>query len=134
MNLAGPRRAEEEVAEHVSELPPETKSALRQRCCLQERLRARGAASPPLPRPVHPAVRDHGAVRAAPETLLTLRHVQKSRSLPVLQLIKSGETEKKLTASFLSYVRPVVQCMIQTFYLCYDVPLKRNDAGAQTSY
>lgn len=134
MNPVGPRRAEEEVAERVSELPPETRSALRQCCRLQERLGARGAASPRLPRPVHPAVRDHGAVRAAPETLLTLRRVQKSRSLPVLQLIKSRETEEKQSASFLLYVRPDVQCMLQTFYLCYDVPLKRNNSGAQTSY
>lgn len=71
-NLAGAGGAEEEVAECVSELPPEERPSLHQRCGLQERLGTRRAASPRLPCPVHPPVRDLSVVRSltavAPET------------------------------------------------------------------
>lgn len=65
---AGSVWAEKKVEERLSELPSEQRSLLQQHLRVQERFRAHDAVSPQLPGAVHPAVRDHGAVRASTTT------------------------------------------------------------------
>lgn len=107
-NLAGAGWVEEEVAECVSQLPPEERPSL-QRCCLQKRIRTCRAASPRLPRPVHPAVWDHSVVRSpaavAPET--TADVLVAHTPWPV----KPGEKNKKAKCISVKCIEDV-QCML----------------------